>query len=199
MLVGQDWFEVTGSVEVASVTMTATNDCDLYLCAFNGASLSVVGFSLNIGGSESWEVPIRVGNLGAGAGLGKLYIGVSAFTGEAAGTYTITVKTTLSDADSLAIASVATIDSGTNNATITGRGFSNSGGSPTVSFSDPSISVNSVTFNSSTELTVNYTTGGGFSPPGTTDVTVANANGTYSGFFPGVTTVPVELSGFTLD
>lgn len=195
----EDWFEITGVVEVASVTMTATNDCDLYLCAFNGASLSVVGFSLNIGGSESWEVPIRVANLGAGAGLGKLYIGVSAFTGEPAGTYTITVNTTLSDPDSLAIASVATIDSGTNNAVITGRGFSNAGGSPTVTFSDPSISVNSVTFNSATQLTVNYTTGGGFTPPGTTNVTVANQNGTYSGFFPGVATVPVELSGFSLD
>lgn len=196
----EDWYSVAGTAEITKVTMTSTNDCDLYLMAFDGVSqVSLVGYSLNEGGSESWEVPIRLSSLGGGGSAGRLYIGVSAYTGEAAGTYTITVTSSLDDQDSLAIASVGTFSRGTGlNTTITGRGFSNSGGNPTVTLSDANITVNTVTFVNSGQLTVNYTTTPSFTP-GTTNVTVANANGIYSGFFPSVTTVPVELSGFALD
>lgn len=83
---------------------------------------------------------------------------------------------------------------------ITGQGFRNTGGVPTVTTSDPNIIVGLVTFNTSTQLTVAISPTGGFMS-GTTNVTVTNqaASGGYSGRRLTITTVPVELSGLSVE
>ncbi len=107
------------------------------------------------------------------------------------GTFSVTVKAT--DAAGAADSRTISVDIGpgalsvtgtspnslaqdaTANVNVTGTGFVN-GGSLDVSFANPDVTVNSVTFVSSTLLTANVTV----SPtaaPGATDVTVTNGNG----------------------
>ncbi|CAN5441067.1 hypothetical protein BH09SUM1_BH09SUM1_24680 [soil metagenome] len=193
----EDWYYLrvatnAAAAKISRITLTdntAGSDFDLYVASWDVANsqlfFPVVGLTAGNGpGLLEDGYPLMDTSLtGSGGAAGRIYIGVSHFTSAGpGGSYTVTVDTTASEAEMVAVDTLSGFVG--NTLTITGRGFKNSGGNPTVTFSDPDISVGAVTFTNSTQITVATTLPGG---PGTLDssVTVQVTNSATSGSYAG--------------
>jgi len=204
----EDWYIINttnqSGVELHSafLDMPAGLDFDLYVMVRDGGNLFVPAIGLNAGAGADEDVLVGMDtSLVTGSGFAnQIFIGVSSFSGT--GAYTLTLKGAPSDNDMCVVGGVAVspIDPGTGTVTVNGRGFKNNGGAPVVTFSDPQIVPGVVTFINANQVQVAVTQGGSFSP-GTTDVSVVNngASGGYGGKRTAMTTVPVELSAFSLE
>jgi hypothetical protein len=205
----EDWFAIApaAGLEIyeVSMTMAGTLDADLYVASFNQPSggLSAPGLSQNdgVGVAESITTTFDTTRFGAGTATGILYIGVDSFSGF--GVYTITVRSRVATSDAVVVSGVSggTLNAGSGTFTITGQGFKNTGGAPTVALSNGGLNVGAVTFVNSTTLNVGVTRNGGYVNPSDTDVTVTNqaGGGSYSGKRLTVPTIPVQLSGFEVE
>lgn len=203
----EDWYVLSPSVgvEVTKVTVDpVSTDIDLYVVEQVGPGSLVVRGGSYLAGSST-EVVIDyfdTSKMGTGDGAGKVFIAVTAYNGVGLGNYTMTIETAVADSAAVMVTGVSgSLNPESGSVVIQGRGFKSSGGTPpTVTFSDPNITVNTVTLNSATQLTVAVTAGPGFTP-GSCDITVQNPAGVYgySGIRKGIVTVPVELSEFAIE
>ncbi len=142
-------------------------------------------FNLASGQTFSFDTPINNFLYGNGIADNTILIMLGADSGQS-GTYTVEIMASYADQPNGSAVYVKGIDgdfdpeSGT--VTILGNGFNNAGADPTVEFSDPLISVDSVSVVNSTELTVQVSTLNGYTG-GETSVTVTNdiSNGGFSG------------------
>ncbi|MEO8376987.1 MAG: hypothetical protein ABI579_04890 [Candidatus Sumerlaeota bacterium] len=187
----QDWFYLTvpagsGGFKVSRVFLDvpATSDLDVWVCSYDqagGGGIFVPGYSFEAGnGVDEVTFPMMDSTLsGSGTGAGRVYIGVTNFSGTTPAAYTITVNTEPSELDMVAVTGVSGTYPGP--LTITGRGFKNTGGVPTVTFSDANLIPGLVTFNSSTSLTVATTTGGAVGSSVTAQVTNSAGSGSFAG------------------
>lgn len=204
----EDWYVLSppAGLEITKITLTPTTDCDLYTIANNSGVLSVINGSAQAGNVvETIDDPSDSTKYGTGAGTGQVYLCVTNYIGEPAGSYTLRIETSVSDKDSLIVSGPDPVtESGVVDPTdgvirLKGSGFKNNGGSPSVLFSKAGILVNSVSFVNSQTLDVNVTRQGAYVPGGTTDISVTNqgASGGYSGRRTNsVTALPVSLSTF---
>jgi hypothetical protein len=138
---------------------------------------------------------------GAGTGAGIIFIGVD--SGSGSGSYSISLRSRVATSDAVVVSGVSggTLNAGSGTFTVTGQGFKNSGGAPTVALSNAGLNVGAVTFVNSTTLNVAVTRNGGYINPSDTDITVTNqsAGGGYSGKRLTIPTIPVQLSGFEVE
>lgn len=203
----EDWYVIqpASAYTIRRITLTphASDDADLYLCSFNqpASSLLVVSASLTDGVGLVEEIvgPYDAARFGAGTAAGLVYIGVSTFTGFPGGDYTLTIEADVSNTSALVVDAVTggQIDVGSGTMTITGRGFRNTGGAPTVTTTDPNISIGTVTFVNANTLDVAISGLMGFTPGNATlEVTNQSAGGGFAGRLPAVATIPVSLSAF---
>ncbi|PKO17605.1 hypothetical protein CVU37_08980 [candidate division BRC1 bacterium HGW-BRC1-1] len=200
----EDWyaFKPNTAMRITRITLqpAAGDDSDLYLCTFDGSTLKTADASLNIGQGVTDEITgvfdtTLFPNQTA-------YIGVSTYTGEPGGNYTLTIEGTFSSIDSVALDSIpgGAIDAGSGSFTIKGRGFKNANGAPSVTLGDPLIQVTGVTFVNSTQLNVSINRLSGWIPSVTT-VKVQNQglDGGYAGRLFDIGTVPVSLTSFEVE
>lgn len=137
---------------------------------------------------------------GSGADLGEIYLAVAS-PNAGPNAYTIRLDARIGDTSYVAVNGTVNglIDvggPGSHTHRITGRGFS---ATPTVTTSDPNITVGTVTFVDSSNIDVQLNRTGGFTP-GVTTLSVTNPAGAglYAGSIASYpTAVPVELSVFT--
>lgn len=206
----EDWYVIQppAGVEINRIRLqpAAGDDADLYLVSYNqtGGSLNAPAVSLNIGNGVAETISGWYDStiFGTGTAVGKVYIAVSTYTGSPGGNYTLTIEAALADRDALVVDDVSggQINADSGSFTVTGRGFKNTGGVPTVTLSDSNLTVGTVTYVNSTQLNVAFTKGGGFAP-GSTSLQVANqaASGGYAGRRASIPTVPVTVSGFSVE
>ncbi len=204
----EDWYAIAppAGQELTSVSVapSAGVDVSLFIVSFDEAGLGVESpASSTSGGAGATETISNINfdttRFGTGAAAGRIYLGISA-EGATAGTYVLTLKTSVGDSSALMVSGIGSADVNVASGTVTilGNGFSAAGGGPAVAFSDPNITVNNVTVDNSSQLTVSISAQPGFTP-GSSDVTVTNSAsaGAYSGKRLALPTVPVELSDFT--
>lgn len=204
----EDWYVVAppAGLEIRSIVLLPTSDCDLYVCSYDQAGSSVMfselGLNVGTGVPERIEGFMETLSFGTGTQVGKVFIGVSNYNGEPNGTYQLIIETAVSDNDALVVSGTSSdaVDPTTGLISVTGRGFKNTGGAPTVSFEAPGIQVNSVTYVSPTQLNVNVTRLPSFNYQTQTTSRVYVQNAAGSGGFSGssypVATAPVTLSAF---
>ena len=209
----EDWYLLNpaAALKVRGVTVTpsAGTNVQLLLGYSNASATLTNALVIDNGGNGAAESMSNVApfistkSFGSGAGAGKVWIGVNAKTGTSAGSYLLHVDADAEESDSAVVAgtSTGTIDPNTGSVTVTGRGFRNLGGAPTVTFSDPNIQVNSVTYVDGNTLNVNVTRGAGFVAGFPTAVQVTNqpASGGDAGRTINLVSVPVNLSAVELE
>lgn len=205
----EDYFLIpapVAGVEVSKITVTpaAGLNVNTYLLSYDATLGQVESLASSTSGgagvAETMQGAFNPSNAGTGAGAGRLYLAVSDANTGGTGNYTVVIHTAIADKDALVVNKPVNVNP-SGPITVTGRGFKNTGGTPTVSFNNSGITVNSVTYNSPTQLTVNVTRQPSFVPNTLTDIIVTNVAGSggYQGRTFGVTAVPVTLSGFSID
>lgn len=205
----EDWYALTppAGVEIYEINLlpSAGLDANLYTISFNqpGGNVFAPAVSLapGLGVPQSITATLDSTRFGAGTASGIVYIGVDASSGS--GAYTLQIRSRVATNDALVVSGVSggTLDAGSGNFTITGQGFKNTGGTPSVVVSNTGLNIGTVTFVNSTTLNVAVGRNIGYINPSDTDITVTNqaAGGSYSGKRLTVPTIPVQLSDFSAE
>ena len=195
----EDWYVIAppAGLEITKITLTpsASDDANLYLATFDGASVNSPVYSTQPGAGVVETVQGGFDTILCPNG--KIYIGVSTNTGSPGGVYTLAIEAQISKRETTALGSVDNdeIDAGAGSFTIRGRGFKNAGGPPTVTLGEATLQVGSVTYVSPTQLNVNVSRLPGWIV-GTTTVQVQNAaaSGGYAGRLIEIVHFPVQLT-----
>jgi len=186
-----DWYKIANKsgIELNEVTLSSLSaaNLDLYIIYQDQTD---TGQILNIGyldGDKDLEMSFDTSVMGTIANPAPLYIGVAVQDGgtTTGADYLLGVLGSVADDSAVVVSGTPgnEIDPNSGVINVLGRGFSNIGGTPTVTFSKPNLQVNSVDFISSGSLNVHVTKLPGYSGGGTTDVEVANppGSGSYKG------------------